>query len=130
VFSKLDDHDIISALKEWSNSKDFTLQKLSTMILHRDLLEIKLKNKPIIKEQLKKKKEALMKKHLISKEEASYFVFDGSISNQAYHMDSETINLIKKNGKVIDVAKASDQLNIEALSQKVVKYYMCYPKEK
>jgi hypothetical protein len=64
----------------------------------------------------------------ISKEEASFFVFAGSISNQAYRMDKDTINLLTKSGKVVDVAKASDQLNLEALSKQVTKYYLCYPK--
>ncbi|MGK0430836.1 MAG: hypothetical protein ACJARX_002515, partial [Psychroserpens sp.] len=32
-------------------------------------------------------------------------------------------------GKVVDIAKASDQFNIKALSKSVTKYYICYPKE-
>jgi hypothetical protein len=43
-------------------------------------------------------------------------------------MDQDPINLITKTGKVIDVARASDQLNLKALSKKVTKYYLCYPK--
>jgi hypothetical protein len=55
-------------------------------------------------------------------------VFEGTISNQAYSMEKNTINLITSEGKVVDVAIASDQLNIEALSKTVVKHYLCYPK--
>ena len=69
-----------------------------------------------------------MQQHNLSAQEASYLVFGGSISNQAYSMDKDTINLLTGSGKVVDVAKASDQLNIEALSKTVVKYYLCYPK--
>ena len=69
-----------------------------------------------------------MHKFDINEDQASYFVFSDSISNQAYSMDKDTINLLTKQGEVIDVAKASDQLNIEALSKKVTKYYLCYPK--
>ena len=43
-------------------------------------------------------------------------------------MEKETINLYTKSGKVIDVAKASDQFNLKALSKKVIKNYMCFPK--
>jgi hypothetical protein len=32
-----------------------------------------------------------------------------------------------KNGNVIDITSASDQFNIEALSKKVEKYFLCYP---
>ena len=55
-------------------------------------------------------------------------MFGGEIDNQAYNMDKDTINLLTKNGKLIDVAVASDQLNLAALSKRVVKYYLCYPK--
>ena len=33
------------------------------------------------------------------------------------------------NAKTIDVAKASDHLNLDALSKTVIKYYICYPKK-
>ena len=47
IFSKLDDYDIISAMKEWQTHDDFVLRNLSDMIINRDLLKIKLKNKKI-----------------------------------------------------------------------------------
>ena len=130
TFSKLDDYDIISAMKSWVTSEDFVLRNSSEMLLNRNLLKVKLKKKPISEELLLKKKQRLMKRHNISEHEASYFVFTGTISNQAYRMDKDTINLITKTGKIVDVAKASDQLNLEALSKNVVKYYLCYPKSK
>jgi hypothetical protein len=69
-----------------------------------------------------------MLQYELTENEASYFVFSDTISNQAYQMDQDPINLITKTGKVIDVARASDQLNLKALSKKVTKYYLCYPK--
>jgi HD superfamily phosphohydrolase len=128
TFSRLDDYDIISAMKSWVNQDDFVLSKISAMLLNRDLLKIKLKNNPIPEIKLIKKRNDFQLKHNLSEAEASYFVFDGEIFNQAYNMEKETINLITQTGKVIDVAKASDQLNLEALSKRVVKYYLCYPK--
>ena len=127
-FSKLDDYDIISAMKEWESSDDVVLSEISTMLLNRELLKIKLKNKPISENKTRKELLKVQKQHNLSEEEASYFVFGGTISNLAYHMDKDNIYLLKKNGKVIDVAKASDQLNLEALSEAVIKHYLCYPK--
>ena len=69
-----------------------------------------------------------MQQYNLTEDQSSYFVFSDSISNQAYRMDKDTINLVTKTGEVIDVARASDQLNIEALSKKVTKHYLCYPK--
>lgn len=127
-FANLDDYDVISGIKSWCSSEDFVLSELSRMLLNRDLLKIKITKRPISEEKLKEKLNVVMEKHNLSPKEASYFVFEGSISNQAYHMDKDTINLINESGKVVDVAKASDQLNIEALSEMVIKYYICYPK--
>ena len=130
VFSRLDDNDIISAMKDWQFHDDFVLSNLSDMIINRDLLKIKVKNKPIKAEVLENHTEALIKRYNISEQEASYFVFTGHISNQAYKSKAEQINILQKSGKVVDIAKASDQFSIKALSKPNTKYYICYPKDK
>lgn len=127
-FSKLDDTDIIGAMKSWQYHKDFVLSTLCSMLLNRDLLKIEIQHKEIPTNKVSDKIQLVMHKFDINEDQASYFVFSDSISNQAYSMDKDTINLLTKQGEVIDVAKASDQLNIEALSKKVTKYYLCYPK--
>ncbi|WP_418603896.1 HD domain-containing protein [Hwangdonia sp.] len=129
IFSQLDDYDIISAMKEWQHHDDFVLRNLCEMIINRDLLKIKMKNKLVIKGKLEKHIQKLIKKYAISKEGASYFVFTGSISNQAYQLKHQNINILHKSGKIQDIVKASDQLNLKALSKPVTKYYICYPKE-
>lgn len=128
TFSKLDDYDIISAMKMWVSIDDFVLKNLSKMLLNRDLLKIKVKSEPFSLQKIKDKRVILKEEYNLSDEEAAYFIFTGKMENQAYSMEKDTINLLKKNGKIVDVAKASDQLNLEALSKSVVKYYMCYPK--
>lgn len=128
AFSKLDDYDIVGAMKSWQYHEDFVLRTLSLMLLNRDLLKIKIQDKEISPHKISEKIEHVMERYELSEDQASYFVFSDSISNQAYRMDKDTINLVTKKGKVIDVARASDQLNIEALSKKVTKYYLCYPK--
>ncbi|XMO86181.1 HD domain-containing protein [Algibacter sp. AS12] len=130
VFSRLDDYDIISAMKEWQYHDDFVLSHLCEMIINRNLLKVKLKNKEIKANSLKKHIDLIMKKFNISKEEAKYFVFQGSISNQAYQLNTKRINILHKSGKIQDIVKASDQLNLKALSKPVTKYYICYPKVK
>jgi len=128
TFSKLDDYDIVSAMKEWISCDDFVLKNLCKSIINRDLLKVKLKKTPIESGKVEKHLEELQQKYKISKEEANYFVFKGSVSNLAYRDDVENINILYKNGKVSDVIKASDQFNLSALTKPVVKYYICYPK--
>ncbi len=129
IFSQLDDFDIISAMKHWQFHDDFVLSNLSKMIINRDLLKIKLKNKAIKKKNLEKHIQNLISTYNMSKEEVEYFVFTGKISNQAYQLKHQSINILHKSGKIEDIVKASDQLNLKALSKPVTKYYICYPKE-
>lgn len=128
-FAKLDDIDILAAIKDWQYHNDFVLSHLCQMIINRKLLTIKLKNKPIAAKKMKAFFETYKKQQGLTTQEAAYFVFSGEIQNRAYDHENQNINILKKNGVLKDVAKASDQLNLRALSKTVTKYYMCYPKE-
>ena len=130
VFSRLDDYDIISAMKEWGNDEDFVLRNLCQMIINRDLLKIQLKKSEVKVNLLQKHLVKLQEECDISETEAGYFVFSGEISNLAYKNEDEKICILNKNGKVTDVVAASDHFNIRALSIPVTKYYICYPKPK
>jgi len=127
-FLHLDDIDILAALKLWMSHDDFVLSQLSKTIIKRKLLKIKINEAEFSNEKLEEKRQKFAIKHNLSAHEASYFVFTGSISNLAYNQSKENIKLLRKDGSLIDVAQASDQLHIKALSEKVVKYFQCYPK--
>jgi len=128
TFAELDDIDILGALKGWQFHEDFVLSKLCKMLLDRRLLHVKVKKRPITPEKLDEKMNWMMQQHDLSAEEASNFVFQGEISNKAYSKD-EAIRILKKNGKISDVLKESDQLSLKALAKTVTKYYSCYPKK-
>ncbi len=129
IFSELDDFDVVSAMKLWQHHDDFVLSRLSHMIINRNLPKIKVKNKPIKTQRLEKHIADLTQAFNISYQEAQYFVFQGSMANQAYTLKHKGINILHKTGKIQDIVKASDQLNLKALSKPVTKYYLCYPKE-
>lgn len=128
-FALLDDVDVLWAMKEWQFHPDFVLSKLSKMLLHRDLPKVKIQNLPFEQEKLETLYKKVALAYNISEKEASYLVFTNSVQNTAYNAERQKINILTKKGKIIDVIKASDQLNLEALSKPVIKYYLCYPKE-
>ena len=128
-FALLDDVDVLWAMKEWQFHPDFVLSKLSKMLLHRDLPKVKIQNLPFEQEKLETLYKKVALAYNISEKEASYLVFTNSVQNTAYNAEQQKINILTKKGKIIDVIKASDQLNLEALSKPVIKYYLCYPKE-
>lgn len=129
LFTKLDDFDIISAIKEWENHDDFILSSLSKMIINRDLLKIKLTNEKVSLEELQVQKERFAAQNKISLAESSYFIFKGKIKSQAYSKVAEPIRILNKDKTIEDVVEASDQLNLKSLSKLVTKYYICFPKQ-
>ena len=129
MFANLDDYDVVSAMKEWQYHDDFVLSRLCQMIINRDLLKVRLKKKKIKKDKLKPYLDKFMSDNNLSIEEASYFVFSGAVTNQAYQSKSQNINILYKSGKIEDIVKASDQLNLKALTKPVTKYFICYPKD-
>src|SRR5690606_5847132 len=129
VFSKLDDIDILSAMKVWSEEEDFVLSHLCRMLLNRNLLKIKVRKKSVKNSLKETHLQNLMTTYNLSRAEAEYFVFTGVIENQAYNLDAHNIHILMNTGKIKDVTKASDQFNLKALSKPVTKYFMCYPKK-
>ena len=129
-FAALDDSDIITAMKAWIEVDDFILSTLSKKILNREFLKITIEKNPIDKERFEEKKLKIQEEFQLTDKEVSYFVFIGEISNQAYSMERSPIHILTPEGEVVDVARASDQLNLKMLSEKVQKYFLCYPKVK
>ncbi|MBT8325810.1 MAG: HD domain-containing protein [Winogradskyella sp.] len=130
VFSKLDDYDIVSAIKNWENHSDFVLKTLCSMILNRSLLKIKIRDTKFSRNDLNEPLKKVMKAYNLSEDEAGYFVFKGEIFNLAYQTNTQNINVLVKSNKVKDITKVSDHLNLKALSKPVTKYYKCVPKIK
>ncbi|MGJ8745709.1 HD domain-containing protein [Polaribacter sp.] len=127
MFSKLDDYDVLLSIKEWTNHSDKILSSLSKMIVNRKLLRIEIQKDKFEESFIQKKRLKVSKKLEISSEEAKFFVFQQEISNQAYSSE-QPIYILSKYGKLTDMAKASDQLNIQALTYPVIKHFICYPK--
>lgn len=127
-FAQLDDYDIVSAMKEWCHHQDFVLRELSKSIINRDLLKVEIGKNAFAKAKLDNYKAILIERYGISEHEASYFVFDGTISNQGYSYKQGSIKIAKATGEIVDVVKASDHLSLESLTKEVVKNYLCYPK--
>jgi HD superfamily phosphohydrolase len=128
LFSKLDDYDLLSAIKEWTNHQDKIISNLSSMIVNRNLLKIEIFDEVVSEIDFSIHTDRLMNSSGLTKKEASYFVFKGDISNQAYNK-YQPIKILNKNGDIEDIILASDQLNLQALSKPVKKFFICYPKK-
>lgn len=129
AFARLDDTDISASIKGWTESDDRILNLLCNKLIDRQLFRTELQSTPILTAHKNKMIERGMKKYKVTRKESSYFVYADSVNNSAYLHSKFHINILMNDGSLKDVADASDQLNLQKLSQTVTKYYLCYPKE-
>ena len=62
----------------------------------------------------------------LNMEDAKYFIGVNTIENDLYDLKEDSINIMYKDGSIKDITEASELLNVEMLSKKIRKYYLCY----
>jgi len=128
-FTRLDDSDILVSAKYWADHSDKVLSDLSARLMKRNLLAIELQNDPFSKEKVSDLKAMVKKRLKISPEMTDYYVFTSSISNLAYTPDAPEVKILLKSGKTADISSVSDMFDHRFLSERITKYFLCYPKE-
>ncbi len=128
-FTRLDDSDILASAKYWADHSDKILSDLSSRLMKRDLLAIELQNDPFPKERVNKLKTLTAELFVISQELTDYYVFTSAISNLAYTPDATEVKILLKSGKTADISTVSDMFDHRFLSERITKYFLCYPKE-
>ncbi|MEO5571088.1 MAG: HD domain-containing protein [Bacteroidia bacterium] len=123
-FSLIDDYDIFTAVKVWAFADDKILAALSAMLINRRLYKIRMQNDPFDQKTVAQIRSAAKKKFKLADDEIDYYAFSGSITNSAYS-SNEKINILFKDGKIMDIASASDLPNISVMSTTVKKYFLC-----
>jgi HD superfamily phosphohydrolase len=129
TFACLDDSDIMSAVKVWCNHSDIILSTLSRNLIQRKLYHTDVTNEPMDAYTVNNLAQRALEKYRINEKDVTYFVFTDSISNNAYKVGDGNIRILMKDGKVNDIAAASDNSNLEALAKTVEKYIFCYTKD-
>ncbi|MGM0406936.1 MAG: HD domain-containing protein [Bacteroidota bacterium] len=128
-YALIDDTDIHTCIKNWALDNDKVLALLSERLLNRKLFRVEIQNTPFDEKKIKKLTKKASKVLNLPESDTGYFVFTDFISKNAYSVFDEKIQILYKNGDLVDVADASDMLNVSVLSKTVRKYFLCYPKE-
>lgn len=122
----LDDNDIWTSLKVWSNHPDKILSTLSSGMVNRRLFKVEVSTEPVNKEKIKNLKEEISRKLHIDPKETHYFLSVSKIEKNMYDPADDSIDILYNDGSIKNIAEASDMLNLPLLSKKVKKYYVCY----
>jgi len=128
-FTRLDDSDILVSAKYWADHSDKVLSDLSRRLMNRDLLAIELRNEPFTEKRVGELKRMTENMLGISPEMSKYFVFTGNVTNLAYAPDAPEVKILIKSGQTADVHTVSDMFDHRFLSERIIKYFLCYPKE-
>jgi uncharacterized protein len=126
-FCRLDDYDVLAAIKRWMSHPDKILSFLCDGIVNRKLLKIKYSGTKIDNEDVIKKLRLTIEYFKITEQEARYLVFSGETENRTYSNDDEHINILFKDGTVKDISSVDNALINQTLFGTVKKFYICYP---
>ena len=125
-FALLDDVDIISALKKFTQNNDFILKKMSTGILNRQLFRVEIKNNAFNCDYIESIRHKVKKQlHLTNEQVLSDLIIIGTESNRAYSTKKDEIKMLMKDNSIKLLLDASDHI-ID--SDILIKHYICYPK--
>jgi len=128
-FTRLDDTDILVSVKYWADHSDKVLSDLSGRLLRRNLFAIELQNDPFPEKRVKELRTLAGDLMNVSPELEDYYVFTNSISNLAYAPDAPEVKILLKSGGTADISTVSDMFDHRFLSERITKYFLCYPKE-
>jgi HD superfamily phosphohydrolase len=125
TFAKLDDFDIVSAMKSWISSEDSALSFLSERLINRKLFKTVLRNQPFEQEYINNLSSELNTRFKGQQIDLEYLLFEGSETNNAYSTSKNEINILFKDGTILPISAISEH----GIQQKIItKHYLCYPK--
>ncbi|MDD3078610.1 MAG: HD domain-containing protein [Paludibacter sp.] len=127
-FAMLDDSDIMCALKVWSSHSDKVLSVLCRDFINRRLFKVEI-NPTASSQETKMRLIKQYGHHFnVSDDDAKYFWGDEVVTTDTYSPEDDNINILFKDGRIKDIAEASDMLNIQVLTKKVEKHFLCFYK--
>ena len=125
-YKQLDDSDIWSAIKVWRGHPDKVLSILSKDLINRETFKVKVYDEPVDRMQLEDIEKKIREKYQLSNEESHYFINYSTIRKDMYSMNDDQIDILYKDGSYKDITQASELFNVELLSKKICKYYLCH----
>jgi len=126
-YAKLDDSDIVIALKSFEKNDDFLLSYLSKGLLYRKLFRIEMSEIPFssdYKESIRHKMALFGSQYNVG---LKGLILEGEESNTTYSTQKNEIKILKKSGKLVQMSKIG-VLNVP--QEIITRYYLCYPKTK
>ena len=127
-FARLDDIDLLWAVKQWQRHDDTVLARLSHALVQRRLFRIALYDEPVSASDEAVKRDAVADAWSLDTSDAAELVWSGTMTNYLYNPSKDGIGILMKDGTVTDIARANDQWTSEAFKRGVRKHFLIHPK--
>lgn len=124
-YKLLDDNDIWSSIKVWAHHNDKILALLARNLLERKPFFVEISEEPIGEEQIDELLNRLAAHFGVTKEDAHYLMSLNTMQKDMYSISDDHISIRYNDGTLRDIAEASEILNVQLLSKKIRKYYLC-----
>ncbi len=128
-FCKLDDTDILFAVKKWAGFPDKILSFLCTSLLQRKLYKTTLQTKAFNPDYINNLIKQAIEIYQVPLKDVHYFMFTGETANTTYTPAHERILILFKDGAVRNITDIDNTLIHQTLSMPVKKFYICQLKE-
>ena len=127
MYEDLDDSDIWSAMKAWRHSSDKILATLASDMLDRRIFKVEVNEEPVGEERISQIAESIAAKMGITTDDARrYMMSINTVQKDMYNVEDDSITILYKDGTMKDISEASELLNVQLLSKKIRKYYLCF----
>lgn len=126
IYAELDDSDIWCAMKAWKHADDKILSTLATDMTDRHLFKVEVTESRPDDEYMNQIARRIACEMNIPLSDTHYLMTLTEIGKDMYNPDDDTIGILYKDGTVRDISEASEILNVQLLSKKIRKYYLCY----
>jgi len=123
-FTRLDDSDIWTSLKEWQHSEDRILAFLSRALIERKLPVSRIFNQKLDDREIKKLTEQA--RNLLNVEDGSYFVHQTPIRVLPYDKMDFPIYIMDKNRELTEISESPLQILAHHLLNPIEKFHLCY----
>jgi HD superfamily phosphohydrolase len=125
-FARLDDHDVMGALKDWMFADDFVLRYLSAGLIDRKLFKVEHQARPFEDAHVEHLRVLVAERFGLTETETGFLFFQTTEKNRTYSREKDEILILGKNGQLKPLHEWTEQnLPLEPTTR----HFLCYPKE-
>lgn len=126
MFLKLDDNDIMSAVKSWTDSGDSILATLSEGFVNRRLFKVEIFGNAVPAERAESVKAGIARRLGLGEDEARYYIGTKTVQKDMYSLQSDQIKILMRNGEIKTMPQVSEIIRGDTAALPFQKAYLAY----